>query len=215
MRIENSSGYKFYIVRPIALDEIQNLHEYELSRPDFRQRVIEVKKRRRVALGPLMTLLFENRDTVRFQIQEMLRVERIVRPDKVQEEIDVYNELLPGSNELSATLFIEVTDLAQVQPTLDRFVGLDEPGRLLLAAGGERAFARFAAGQSREDRISAVHYIRFPLEPASQRAIAAGQTVTLSVRHGGYEADATLAAETVGELARDLRTKDKGPGTKD
>jgi hypothetical protein len=191
-------------MKPLSIEEIQTLQEYELARPDFRQSVIAMKKRRRVALGPVMTLVFENRETVRFQVQEMLRIERIVRPDKVQEEINVYNELLPGPNEVAATLFLEVTDLAEVQPTLDRFIGLDEPGRLVLAAGAERSTARFAAGQSREDRISAVHYIRFPLPPAARDAIVGGGPVTLSVDHAGYRASAALAEETVAELARDL-----------
>jgi len=119
----------------LSLSEIKNLHEYELERPAFRARVIELKKRRRVPLGPLMTLVFENRDTVRFQIQEMVRIERIVQPDKVQEEIDVYNDLLPRPGEVSATLFIEVTDPAKIQSTLDGFVGLDEPGKLVLRVG--------------------------------------------------------------------------------
>ena len=191
-------------MKPLSIKEIQTLQEYELARPDFRQSVIAMKKRRRVALGPVITVVFENRETVRFQVQEMLRIERIVRPDKVQEEIDVYNELLPGPNEVSATLFLEVTDLAEVQPTLDRFIGLDEPGRLVLAAGPERSPARFAAGQSREDRISAVHYIRFPLPPAARDAITGGGPVTLSIDHEGYRASVPLPEETVAELARDL-----------
>ena len=191
-------------MKPLALTDIQNLHEYELARPDFRQRVIESKKRRRVALGPLMTLVFENRDTVRFQIQEMLRIERIVRPDKVEEEIGVYNELVPGPGEVSATLFIEVTDPAQVQPVLDRFIGLDEPGKLVLRVGDQSFPARFAPGQSREDRISAVHYIRFSVGEAGHRALAAGETAVLAVDHAGYVARADLSSETVAELLRDL-----------
>ena len=157
-------------MKPITIEKIQSLQEYELGREDFRRNIIDLKKRRRVSLGPLMTFVFENRDTVRFQIQEMLRIERIVRPDRVQQEIDVYNDLLPRVDEVAATLFIEVTQLEKVQETLDRFVGLDGPGRLVLIAGGERAPALFAAGQSREDRISAVHYVRFPLGQAARRA---------------------------------------------
>ncbi|HEX7253139.1 MAG TPA: DUF3501 family protein, partial [Thermoanaerobaculia bacterium] len=175
-----------------------------LSRPQFRQRVIEEKRRRRVPLGSLMTLVFENSDTVRFQVQEMLRVERIVRPDKVEEELAVYNELLPGPGEVAATLFIEVTDPAKVQPVLDRFVGLDEPGRVTLSVGEEKFPARFAAGQSREDRISAVHYIRFPLGESGRAGLAAGKPAVLSVEHGGYSAHTVLPAETVDELLRDL-----------
>ena len=86
---------------PLALEDIRDLQEYELERPEFRRRVIALKMRRRVALGPLLTLVFENRDTVRFQIQEMARIERIARPEKVAQELDVYNELLPGTGETS------------------------------------------------------------------------------------------------------------------
>src|ERR1700687_2857536 len=192
-------------MKPLTLDELLHLQEYELARPEFRQAIISLKTLRRVPLGPLMTLVFENRDTVRFQVQEMVRIERIVRPEKIQEELDVYNELLPGDNEIAATLFIEVTNPAMVQPTLDRFVGLDEPGKLVLEAGGERCEAQFAAGQSREDRISAVHYVRFPLGPGARQAFSAGGPVRLWVRHAGYEAEVPLSLETVAELARDLR----------
>jgi len=191
-------------LRPLALSDIQNLHDYELSRPQFRQQVIEVKKRRRVSLGPLMTLVFENSDTVRFQVQEMLRVERIVRPDKVEEELSVYNELLPGPGEVAATLFIEVTDPAQVQPVLDRFVGLDEPGRLVLSVGDEQFPARFAPGQSREGRISAVHYIRFALGDSGRAGLAVGKPAALSVDHAGYSARTVLPTDTVTELLHDL-----------
>ncbi len=188
----------------LSLSEIKNLHEYELERPAFRARVIELKKRRRVPLGPLMTLVFENRDTVRFQIQEMVRIERIVQPDKVQEEIDVYNDLLPRPGEVSATLFIEVTDPAKIQSTLDGFVGLDEPGKLVLRVGDRAYPASFAAGQSREDRISAVHYLRFALGEEGRKALERGEKAQLEVRHGDYRAAATLPRETVEELLTDL-----------
>ena len=191
-------------MKPISLADIRNLHDYELERPEFRQRVIALKRSRRIALGPLMTLVFENRDTVRFQIQEMLRVERVVEPEKVREQIEVYNELLPRVGEVAATLFIEVTEPEQVQPILDGFVGLDEPGKLALVTGGERSLARFAPGQSREDRISAVHYVRFPIGGGIRRAIEQGLPVLLAVHHGDYHATAALASDTIEELRRDL-----------
>ena len=184
--------------------DITNLHEYELERPDFRSRVIALKVDRRVALGPLMTLVFENRDTVRFQVQEMLRAERIVQPEKVQHELDVYNELLPGPGEIAATLFIEITEQARIQEVLDGFIGLDEPGKLVLQAGARAYPALFAPGQSREDRISAVHYIRFPLGAEGRAALVSGAETALAVAHGGYEARQVLSPETVAELVRDL-----------
>jgi hypothetical protein len=151
-----------------------------------------------------MTLVFENRDTVRFQIQEMLRVERIVQPAKVQHEIDVYNELVPGPGEVAATLFIEITDQARIQEVLDGFIGLEEPGHLALTSGGQRFAALFAPGQSREDRISAVHYIRFPLGEEGRRALATGSEATLEVAHGEYRARQVLSPGTVKELIADL-----------
>lgn len=184
----------------IQLQDILPLQDYELAREDIRREVIELKRRRRIALGPLMTLVFESRQTVLFQIQEMLRIERIVRPEKVQEEIDAYRELLPGDGDLSATLFIEVTQPDQVQPTLDRFIGLDEPGKLRLRVVDRVIPARFAAGQSREDRISAIHYVRFAV--GSPESFVA--PVRLEVDHAGYRATADLPEETIEELRRDL-----------
>jgi hypothetical protein len=191
-------------VKPLALEDIRDLQQYELERPEFRQRVIALKSRRRVGLGPLLTLVFENRDTVRFQIQEMARIERIARPEKVAQELEVYNELLPGAGEVSATLFIEVTEPEKVQPTLDRFIGLDEPGKLVLRIGHDASAARFAPGQSREDRISAVHYLRFPLGESGRRGLYENRPAVLEVSHSGYEAKTVLSPETVEELLGDL-----------
>ncbi len=191
-------------MKPISFDEVLNLPEYEIARPDFHRKVMERKKRRRVALGPLMTLVFENRDTVLFQIQERLRIERIVRPQKVQEELDVYNELLPDAGEVAATLFIEVTEPAQVQPALDRMVGLDEPGKLFLRSENLLFPARFAAGHRREDRISAVHYIRFALGDEGRTALAHTGRADVEVDHAGYQARVALPPETVEELREDL-----------
>ncbi len=196
-------------MNPLTPADLSNLHEYELERTAFRGRIIAMKSRRRAALGPLMTLVFENRDTVRFQIQEMLRVERIVQPDKVLHELETYNELLPGPGEVAATLFIEVTDPARVQPVLDGFVGLDETGHLRLLVGGTAYPALFAAGQSREDRISAVHYIRFRPGREGRAALAAGAEAALEVAHGDYRARQPLRPETVEELLRDLGEDEK------
>jgi Protein of unknown function (DUF3501) len=188
----------------ITAADISNLHEYELERKAFREQVIALKTRRRVPLGPLMTLVFENRDTVRFQIQEMLRVERIVQPEKILHELDTYNELLPGPGEVAATLFIEVTDPSRVQPVLDGFVGLDEPGHLLLRVGEKPYPALFAPGQSRENRISAVHYIRFSLGTEGRAALARGGAAALEVAQGDYRHRRELGRQTVAELLHDL-----------
>src|ERR1700733_11761094 len=100
-------------MRPIERGEILGLAEYEQVRERFRTRVIEQKKRRRVQVGPKTSAVFENRDTVLLQIQEMLRTERITRPAAVQHELDTYNELVPAADELSCTLMIEIPDRAE------------------------------------------------------------------------------------------------------
>jgi len=191
-------------MRPLTATDVRNLHEYELERPEFRARVIELKNRRRVTLGPLLTLVFENRDTVRFQVQEMLRVERIVQPEKVEHELEVYNELLPGPGDVAATLFIEITEQDEIQKTLDEFIGLDEPGHLGMRVGDAFYPALFAPGQSREDRISAVHYIRFALGEEGRKRLAGGAAAALELEQGRHRACRELSKETVQELIRDL-----------
>jgi hypothetical protein len=181
-----------------------NLHEYEVARPDFRRRVMEMKARRRVSVGPVVTLVFENRDTVLFQIQEMLRAERIVDPAKVQEEIDVYNGLLPDEGELAATLFIEITEEALVKPILDSFIGLDAGRSLWIEAGGLKYFAKFEAGHGREDKISAVHYVRFPIGEAGRSALERERRAVVGLSHGEHRSEAELSPATIAELLSDL-----------
>ena len=97
--------------------------DYERQREQFRSQIIALKQRRRISVGPLITLIFENRETLRFQTQEMIRVEHILDPHKVQDDLDVYNALMPGSGELSATLLIEITEQDRMKEWLDVFMG--------------------------------------------------------------------------------------------
>jgi len=148
-------------MKPLTQEDLLPLDEYERQREAHRSRIIALKQRRRVSLGPLITLVFENRETLRFQIQEMIRAERILQPAKVNDELDVYNELLPAANELSATLLIEITDVATMKEWLDRFMGLDHGHTVAIMAGGESVFGQFEGGHSHETKISAVHFVRF------------------------------------------------------
>ena len=153
------------MMRRIEIEEVKDIAEYERLRERMRAEVIELKKRRRVGVGKNLTLLFENRETVLFQIQEMMRAERIVHEDKIQDEIDAYNALLPEEHEVSATLFIEIPGLhllgqEDVRREVNRFQGLDA-GCVFLVLGGAREEARFEAGHSKEEKIAAVHYLRF------------------------------------------------------
>lgn len=179
--------------------------DYERQREEYRARIIELKKRRRISVGPLMTLVFENRETLLFQIQEMVRVEQIFDPAKVQEELDVYNALLPGPGELSATLLIEITDEARMKEWLDTFMGLDHGQKVAITVGGERLYAEFEGGHSHETKISAVHFVRFQVPPSIKDLLADLRVpVTLSVHHNGYREDVPVPGSMREEWLRDL-----------
>ncbi|HMU30731.1 MAG: DUF3501 family protein [Nitrospira sp.] len=180
--------------------------EYERQREAYRQTIIDLKRRRRISIGDKITMVFENRETLRFQIQEMIRVERILDPQKVQDEVDVYNALLPAPGELSATLLIELTDAETMKHWLDLFMGLDHGQKLGLRAGGEIVYGEFEGGHSHETKISAVHFVRFRPTPAMVTALAdPAVRAALSVRHAGYEADAEVPWTMRQEWLADLR----------
>jgi hypothetical protein len=196
-------------VKPIALSDIKDLVEYEKARERMRADIIALKQRRRVALGDNLTLLFENRETVIFQIQEMARTERIVDDAKLQEEIDAYAPLLPLQGELSATLFIEIPGIAMLPPAearsaVNRFQGIDEDV-LFLELGKHRVPARFEGGHSKEEKLAAVQYLRFAVQSEAKEALAdLAQAARLTIAHPRYAAEQALPAEVRRELLRDL-----------
>lgn len=193
-------------MRKLTLSDIQAIGEYEKTRDAFRRRVIELKESRRVLVGDRVSLVFENRETALSQVQEMLRAERIVEPGKIQFEIDTYNALIPDVGELSATLFIEITDAADVRRELDRLLGLDRPGAVSFEfEGAGRAAARFEAGHSTEERISAVHYVKFPLTGEQRRVFVEGSgEIALVIDHPSYRHRAVLSPAQREALAADL-----------
>ncbi len=198
------------MMEKIRLEDVKNLYEYERVRPAFRAEVIALKADRRVAVGDRLSFLFENRQTVLFQIQEMIRAERIVADDRVQDEIDVYNELIPGPSELSATMMIEIEEKTAIQPELDRFMGIDSGERVWFAIGRDHAVSgRFEEGHSKEDKLSAVHFVRFALSAEARRALAR-EPVALVVEHGDYRARTELSDATRRALLDDLEAPHSG-----
>lgn len=180
--------------------------EYERQREAFRAKIIALKQRRRISVGPLITVVFENRETLRFQIQEMIRTERIVDPVKVQDELDVYNALLPKRNELSATLLIEITDEAKMKEKLDQFMGLDHGEKMAIVADGEEAFGEFEGGRSHETKISAVHFVRFRPTASMKRAFAdLTRPVVIRVNHGEYHQEVPVPGSMREEWLADLK----------
>ena len=190
---------------PLTMEDLLPYDVYERERDSFRRRIIALKARRRMALGDRLTLVFENRDTMQFQIQEMVRVERIMEPAKIQEELDVYNALLPGPGELSATLFIEITESEQVKHELDRFQGIDRNRTVALHAGSESVYAEFEGGHSKEDKISAVHFVQFKPSQAFVHALATPSApVAVSVDHADYKCEVTVPPALREEWLSDL-----------
>ena len=190
-------------MKPLELGDLLDLVAYERVRPEFLTHTIELKQPRRIAVGPELTFVFENRDTIRFQVQEMMRTERLVKDEQIQHELDVYNELMPGEQELSATLMIEITDPARVKPTLDRLAGIDE--HVFLEIGDERAPGRFDPRQYEEERISAVQYVRFALGPGLAASFRDQSIpVALNVSHPAYSHGTRLSPGSRASLAADL-----------
>lgn len=195
-------------MQKLTLADIEFPAVYETHRADFRQRIIALKKHRRITVGDRITLVFENRDTMRFQIQEMCRVEGITDQAGIQAEVAVYNDLIPNAGELSATLLIEVTDTERIKPVLDALLGLDRDACVRIEFGDEQVPARFEEGHSEADRISAVHYLRFRFTPAQQAAFATCPEAAVVVEHPNYPHQATLGEETLAALRADLATPD-------
>jgi len=191
-------------VEKLRFTDVKDLYEYEKERDAFRREIIALKRPRRVAVGDRLSFLFENRQTVLFQIQEMIRAERIVAADRVQDEIDVYNELIPGPGELSATMMIEIEDKEAIKLELDRFMGIDSGEHVWFQIGRDYAVpGRFEEGHSKDDKISAVHFVRFALPEAARRAFTR-EPVALVVEHGDYRARTELGEETRRALLEDL-----------
>ncbi len=190
----------------IELGDVLNFFEYEKVRDETRRRVMTLKRARRVSVGRYLSFLFENRDTVLFQIQEMCRAERITDDAKIQDEIDVYGALLPGPGELSATMMIEIEDRDRIKPVLDRFMGIDTGQHVWMQVGKEFAVpGEFETGHSDEERgkLSAVHFVRFAFPDAARRAFR-DSPVFLVLDHPAERARTELSAETKSALLDDL-----------
>ncbi len=191
-------------MKPITRADIKGPAIYAGMRDDFRKRIIELKKPRRILVGDRVSLVFENRHTLIFQIEEMLRAEHITDPGKMQEEIDVYNALMPTDDSLSATLFIELPTSADSRKELDRLIGLDE--HVVLHIGDQALRAQFEPGRSTADRIAAVQYIRFPLPETARAALmTAGTPLELEIDHPAYQHRTRMSEETRQSLAGDYR----------
>jgi hypothetical protein len=196
--------------RKLTLDDIADLRAYERERADYRERIIALKKTRRIGVGPIITLMFENRETMRFQIQEMARAEKILSDEAIQHEVDTYNALIPEPGQLSATLFLELTTKMELLEWLPKMVGVERSVELVIGQGDGALVVPCIPEESHEEQLTrpdvtaSVHYIRFELSPTEIDAFADGP-VALRVNHDQYLESTVLAEATVASLLEDLR----------
>lgn len=192
----------------LTLDDISDLRAYEREREEFRRRVIALKRKRRVHVGPLVTFVFENRETIRFQIQEMARVEKIISDDGIRAELEAYNPLIPEPSHLSATMFIELTSDDELREWLPKLVGIEREVELRLGPDGADAVRctidpGHESQLTRDEITASVHYVGWELTEAQIASVAEGPVV-LATTHPEYRHEVRLGADTCAELLADL-----------
>jgi Protein of unknown function (DUF3501) len=188
----------------LALTDLMSLEQYARERPAFRTRVLEHKRRRQLAVGPHATWLFEDRLTVQYQVQEMLRTERIFEPRGIAEELSAYNPLIPDGSNWKVTLLLEF-EPAERPAALARLKGV-EARCCVQVAPLERVFAIADEDLEREnaEKTSAVHFLRFELKPAMVAALKAGAALSAGVDHPHYRHEVVVPATVRAALVADL-----------
>jgi hypothetical protein len=189
----------------LKVSDLYSLEEYHRLRPEFRAKVLEHKKKRQLAVGPNATLYFEDRLTMQYQVQEMLRIERIFEQEAIEEELTAYNPLIPDGSNLKATFMMEFSDSAERREALVRLRGIEDVVYLTVD-GFERvqAVADEDLERSSEDKTSAVHFVRFELSDAMKSAVKRGATLRITIEHPEYR-HAVDAGDTLRKaLAADL-----------
>lgn len=189
-------------MRLVERGELLGLEAYELVRERFRARLIAEKRARRLALGEHMTILFENRDTVLFQIQEMLRAERITKESGVLHELETYNALVPGEDELSATVFVEYPEREERERMLVALAGLESC--FYVAIDGQRRLGAGELAPEHRQRTTAVHYVKYPLGADAAARLRAGAAAAIGVAHPRYTCEVPLGPATLAALREDL-----------
>jgi hypothetical protein len=190
----------------ITPDSLMTLEAYSKYRKQHQRDIIALRRLRSVALGEHVTLQFESEQTVRYQIQEMLRIEKIFEEEGIQQEIDAYLPLVPDGANWKATMLIEYPDANERKRELARLIGIED--RMFVEVeGGERVYAIADEDLDREneEKTSAVHFVRFEFSPDAIARIKAGAAVKLGCDHTNYPAHVVIAAETLAALVADLR----------
>ena len=191
----------------LTRDSLMTLEAYARARPEFRARVMAHKKPRTIALGEHVTLIFEDELTIRYQIQEMLRAERVFEEAGIQDELDAYNPLIPDGSNWKATMMIEYVDPAERAKMLARLIGIED--RVWVQVEGcARVYAIADEDLEREnaDKTSSVHFLRFELERTMVQALKRGASLAVGVDHPAYSATVAPVAPPVhASLVNDLK----------
>ena len=190
----------------LSLADLFSLEEYHRARAEFRAQVMAHKQHRRLAIGPNATLIFEDRLTIQYQIQEMLRIERIFETEGIEEELLAYNPLIPDGTNLKATFLVEFPDAEKRREALARLVGVED--RVWLRVAGHEpcyAIADEDLDRSTQEKTSAVHFLRFELPMAARAALLAGADLSAGIDHPQYDHRVDPVDQAIREsLAKDL-----------
>lgn len=191
-------------MKRIELSDIIDIAEYERKRNEYRPKIMKEKDKRRVHVGPQITYLFETFDTMLYQVQEMMRAERIVEEEGIWEEINTYNELIPEKNQLSASMFIEISDVEERKILLSKIVDL--PKHTYLMVDDFKILAEFDPRQGSDDKLSSVQYIKFTLnDEQSSRFNKADSKISLGFDHPYYDQQFELTNEQKNTLFNDMQ----------
>ncbi len=191
----------------LTRDTLMTLEAYAKARPDFRKQVIEHKKHRHVALGNHVTLIFEDELTVRYQVQEMLRIEKIFEEEGIQHELDSYNPLIPDGCNFKATMMIEYPDADERKRELAKLIGIEDRVWVQVADSSRvYAIADEDLERENEEKTSSVHFLRFELAPEMASALKNGAALSIGIDHPNYMAamepvTADIRNSLVGDLA--------------
>lgn len=186
-------------------DQLYSLEQYARVRKDFRAKVIAHKKIRVVPVGPNATLHFEDRLTMQYQVQEMLRLERMFEPEAIQEELDVYNPLIPDGSNWKATFMVEFSDPEERKVQLAKLIGIERAVWVQVADFARvTPIANEDLERETEEKTSSVHFLRFELTPEMRKAVKSGGAIRVGIDHPHYQAETTLTPDTRDSLATDL-----------
>ncbi|MDA8386520.1 MAG: DUF3501 family protein [Actinomycetota bacterium] len=193
----------------LTLHDIADLREYERERDAFRRRIIALKAIRRVDLGPIISLTFENRETILFQIQEMARAEKMTKDAQIEEELAVYNPLIPGPGQLCATLFLELTSKEQLMEWLPKLVGIETSLEVVIDSPDGDIVVPCQVEESHEEQLTrpdvtaSVHYIRFNLPDEAAAAMRRAKRVEILSTHHRYPYGTELSLDAIASLVAD------------